>query len=124
MSNIDSTPNNLSLWGYDNYADLEQAIQEMRDAIEEALTFIRQQEDGPLTMTFSLRGIGERLTVIENEAEYLHGTAERFHTLAQKFLVQRDAALKQRDILIEADRQRKQHDDDEGLAQLGDELGL
>jgi hypothetical protein len=122
MSNADNIPNtsNLPLLGYDNYADLEQAIQETWDAVEEALTFIRQQEDGPLTMTFALRGIKERLTVIENEAEYLHGTAERFHMLAQKFLTQRDAALKQRDILIEADRQRKQRDDDEELAQLGE----
>jgi hypothetical protein len=85
---------------YDYRAEIDQAIQETHQAIEEAFGYIERQEDGPVTMRHALTAIDTRLSAIETEVCCLVGTVDRLHTIALKLLEQRDEALRQRDLLI------------------------
>ncbi len=85
---------------FDYCADIEQAVNETRQAIREALGFIDRQEDGPFTMRCALQEIDSRLSAIETEVSCLVGTTDRLHAIALKLMEQRDEALRQRDLLI------------------------
>jgi hypothetical protein len=44
---------------------IDQRIDETRQAIKQALGYIKRQEDGPLTMRHALKKIGKTVDVIE-----------------------------------------------------------
>ena len=91
----------------DYRAEIKAAILETRQAITEALGYIERQEDGPLTMRYVLKDIGERVNTIEYEVSYLTDELQRLKAIASTLLKQRDEALRQRDVLIAAFRSRK-----------------
>ncbi len=95
----------------DYRSTIEQAIRETRQAIQEALGYIKRQEDGPLTMRHALKDIDKSVTAIEGEVWYLSGALDRFQALAAKLLEQRDEALRQRDLLIAISGLREYGDD-------------
>lgn len=52
----------------DYRAEIELAVHEARKAIAEALGYIEQQEDGPLTMRCALKDIDKQVDVLESAA--------------------------------------------------------
>ena len=85
---------------FDHRADVETAIRETRQAIQDSLGYIDRQEDGPFTMRIALKEIDDRLNAIETEVSCLVGSIDRFHAIALKLMEQRNEALRQRDLLI------------------------
>lgn len=81
-------------------ADIAVAIEEARTAIEEALEFIRNQEDGPLTMRAALAEIGERIDRVETEVCCLTYTYENLSVAIARLTQQRDEALRQRNAAL------------------------
>ena len=84
----------------DYHVVIDQRIGETRQAIKQALGYIKRQEDGPLTMRAALKKIDKTVDAIEGEMLYLTGALDRLEAIAAKLLEQRDEALRQRDLLI------------------------
>jgi hypothetical protein len=83
------------------YPQMEALIEKAYAAIQEAITLIDNQEDGPFTMRCALKVIEECVTLIESEGVYLQARAEDMNAIALKMRDQRDEALNQRDMLVE-----------------------
>lgn len=79
----------------------QELIDEAHQAIEHALELIRNQEDGPFTMTIALREIDQQICAIENALSYWKGGLQRAKDFALKLRGQRDEAVRQRDHVIE-----------------------
>jgi hypothetical protein len=84
----------------DYQKDAEQAIQETRSAIHEALGYIQRQEDGPFTMTVALREIAARLDALESEIGLMGCAIEDWHMLAMRVTRQRDEVIRERDTVL------------------------
>ena len=89
---------NTKLTGYKT--DIAAAINEARDAIEEALECIRNQEDGPLTMRAALAEIGERLDRVESEVCCMSYSYKNLSVMIARLNQQRDEALRQRNAAV------------------------
>jgi hypothetical protein len=76
--------------------DIAAAIDEAREAIEDALECIRNQEDGPLTMRAALAEIGEKLDRVESEVCCMSYSYENLSVTIARLNQQRDEALRQR----------------------------
>ena len=81
-------------------ADIAAAIREARESIEEALDFIRNQEDGPLTMRAALREIGEKIDRVESEVCCLTYSYEDLSIIVARLNQQRDEAIRQRNAVV------------------------
>ncbi|MEP7289839.1 MAG: hypothetical protein ABI947_29160 [Chloroflexota bacterium] len=92
MNNLPSSPD------YD--PRLDRAIQATRAAIEEALGFIKRQEDGPLTMTFALRDIDEQVDAIETEVWCVVVALDNMNEVVARLSHQRDEAMRQYNTLL------------------------
>ena len=70
----------------DYRATIAQAVGETRHLIQEALGYIKRQEDGPLTMDAALQAIDQAVTDIQLEVSYLSGALERYRAVNAKAL--------------------------------------
>jgi hypothetical protein len=77
-------------------AMIARAIQDTREAIEEALGLIRRFEDGPMTMTAALMDIRKEVDAIEQEFEVMKEHVDELRTLVARMRAQRDFAVRQR----------------------------
>jgi chromosome segregation ATPase len=75
---------------------IARAIEDTREAIEEALGLIRRFEDGPMTMTVALIDIRKEVDAIEQEVEVMKDHIDELRTLVARLRAQRDFAVRQR----------------------------
>lgn len=94
--------------------DIEKASKETWDKIEEALGYIKRQEDGPFTMTVAIREIGEKLDRLETEVSILCAGYQEVEVMTRLLRSQRREAFKARDRMrrvIRAMRDKQDTDD-------------
>lgn len=86
--------------GRDYRAEIELAVRETRRVIDEALGYIRRQEDGPMTMRHSLQEIKAQVDILESELYELYYNAENLNRIIERVSRQRDETIRQREMVM------------------------
>jgi hypothetical protein len=81
-------------------AEIAKAFREANAIIDEALRLIRDHEDGPFTMTVTIREIRDRVNALESEIWLLQGDLSKQTEISIKLREELGTAVRQRDILL------------------------
>src|SRR5687767_5466689 len=76
-------------------AQIETALGEAYAAVEQANSYIRNHEDGPLTMRAVLRSIKDRLIDVESESRCMRQDYKSLIAMLVRVIEQRDEAIRQ-----------------------------
>lgn len=94
---------------------IETALSEGYAAVKQAVGYIRNHEDGPLTMRAVLRSIKDRLMAVETEVRCMRQSHESLLAMLAQVIAQRDEAIRQcGEVMRELDELREADEDRDG----------